>query len=182
MVHGEVVPRQALDQLQRTLSASLPTGIGLDIHLGESDAAIAMDHDQFCHLVWNLCLNSCRAMSVEGGKLTLSLSEAVPVIGAEAVGQGSSRLVLGSLPGGPCLCLTIADTGCGMDRETLSRIFEPFFTTAVVGEGRGLGLSVVHGLVQMKAGCILIESQVGEGTRMEIYLPIHQSPKMVAAS
>jgi signal transduction histidine kinase len=71
----------------------------------------------------------------------------------------------------PVIRLSVSDTGCGIDATTLRRIFEPFFTTKPVGEGTGLGLSMVHGIVVQHGGRIAVESRVGQATRFDIFLP-----------
>ena len=73
---------------------------------------------------------------------------------------------------GEYVVLSVADTGEGMDEETVRRVFEPFFTTRDVGDGTGLGLSVVHGIVMRHEGDILIDSTAGKGTRIRVYLPL----------
>src|SRR5208337_1787653 len=80
------------------------------------------------------------------------------------------------LKSGPYLRLTVEDNGRGMDQTTLERIFDPFFTTKPVGEGTGLGLSAVHGIVQSLGGAIGVSSEPGKGSAFRVYLPSHQSP------
>ena len=80
---------------------------------------------------------------------------------------------------GPYLLLTVSDTGHGMDKGTLEKVFDPFFTTKKLGEGTGMGLSVVHGIVEHHGGAISISSEVGKGTTVRVFLPVMKdSPKL----
>src|SRR6185437_7680495 len=92
---------------------------------------------------------------------------------AQAIGAKPGRIQIGLVPVGDLLCLTVADTGCGMDETTRARMFEPFFTTRAVNDGTGLGLSVVHGIVTSHGGRIDVHSQPDEGTEITIWLPRH---------
>lgn len=94
------------------------------------------------------------------------------VVNAIQAMPGGGRLVVRTAPGNGTVVLSVEDTGVGMDKDTLSRIFVPFFTTKPVGEGTGLGLSVVHGIVEGHAGRIEVESEPGKGTRFQVVLPV----------
>jgi CheY-like chemotaxis protein len=111
----------------------------------------------------NLCTNAIHAME-GGGILSVTLNRA----------QLNERRSVsrGSLAPGPYVLLTVADTGAGIQPAVLDRIFDPFFTTKGVGEGTGLGLSLVHGIVTDLGGAIDVKTKLGEGTTFEIWLPV----------
>jgi CheY-like chemotaxis protein len=100
----------------------------------------------------------------KGGQLSLSTASV-------EIDEGYASRHPGSRPG-VFVCLTVADTGCGMDRQTLDRIFEPFFSTKEVGKGTGLGLATAYGIVNQHRGWIEVTSQPGSGTTFKIYFPV----------
>ena len=112
-------------------------------------------------IVTNLVLNASHAVAKDG-HITIAVS---PVVLPQ---EGGS---VAALKAGPYLCLSVADNGHGMDEETRQRIFEPFFSTKPIGEGTGLGLSVVYGLITVADGMITVDSEVGMGTTFRVYLP-----------
>ena len=154
-----------IDETMKLLRATLPASVELQtqIHTDDAGDTVIGDATQLHQVLMNLGTNAGHAMRETGGRFTLSLS-------ARSTPAGGDPEVPG-LPPGPYLCLRANDTGHGMDRNTLQRIFEPFFTTKAVGEGTGLGLSVVHGIIKRHAGEITVTSQVGVGTTFTIYLP-----------
>jgi len=119
----------------------------------------------------NLCTNAGHAMQGGPGQLSIALDTCT--VDADTV--PSVRL-----PPGRYVRLTVSDTGHGMDEETLERIFEPFFTTKGQNEGTGLGLAVVHGIVEEHEGAISAESQVGVGTTFRVLLPVAEVPEVAA--
>ncbi len=118
---------------------------------------------QIHQVIMNLCVNAAHAMH-KTGVLTVRLSKviATPELALRAPELTDARRYLR---------LAVQDTGKGMSAETLSRIFEPFFTTKSGGEGSGLGLAVVHGIVKAHDGAIAVDSAPGKGTTFEIFLP-----------
>jgi two-component system cell cycle sensor histidine kinase/response regulator CckA len=144
--------------LRRTLGEEIELLYLPDPELGSAE----LDPQQMEQVITNLALNARDAMP-DGG--TLRLETANIEVGADA-----SRVDSDWTPG-PHVLLTVSDTGVGMDAETLSRVFEPFFTTKGPGEGTGLGLSTVYGIVRQSGGHILAESEPGVGTVFKVYLP-----------
>ena len=157
---NEVV-RQLEPVLQRALGETSRLTIRLDPDLG----TVKADRGQLDQVLLNLALNARDAMP-EGGLLAIQTANTVLDTGyVEAKG-------LEGMTPGPYAMLIVSDTGHGMDRATLDHVFEPFFTTKPVGEGTGLGLATVYGIVRQSGGFIWAYSEPGLGTAFKIYLPL----------
>jgi len=169
-----------LNGLLQNLSNMLGRMLGEDIHLqSEWDPSlppIEADAGMIEQIVMNLAVNARDAMTDNGPSRAKSLfiSTGVVQIDEEYVKHHVDAQT------GDHVCLTVTDTGCGMDRETLSRIFEPFFSTKEFGKGTGLGLATVFGIVKQHKGWIDVESKVGAGTTFYVYIPA--APAAVQAS
>ena len=150
-------------EVLKLLRSTLPTSIAISAQINSDSLAMA-DPTQIHQIFMNLCTNAAHAMEAKGGTLTVSLSD-VTFTGRD------HDSALARIPG-PYLKLMIADTGVGIPEAHLDSIFEPYFTTKSQGEGTGLGLSVVHGIVKGYDGEILVESNEGQGTVFTIFLPI----------
>lgn len=145
------------------LRATLPTTIEIQPRLVEEPCAVLGDASQLQQVVLNLASNALHAMRETGGLLELGVARAdVDATLAER---------LGGLAPGPYVCLSVRDTGHGMPEEIYRRIYDPFFTTKGPGEGTGLGLSVVHGIVMSHGGGLHVETEPGKGTRFDLYFP-----------
>jgi signal transduction histidine kinase len=112
----------------------------------------------------NLCTNAHHAMSEKGGVLDVRVTSI-------DLKSENDAAPLGLNPG-PYVRVTVKDTGHGMDQATMARIFDPYFTTKEKGVGTGLGLAVVHGIVQKYGGGVSVQSEAGKGTVFDLYLPI----------
>jgi PAS domain S-box-containing protein len=145
------------------LRALLPTTITLEVHLPPEECEVLADVTQMHQIVMNLGANAGYAMRETGGRLEVRL-EGIEV---DAAGPAPHP----ALGPGPYVRWTMRDSGPGIPPDVLTRIFEPFFTTKAAGEGTGLGLSVVHGIVESHGGGIMVESPLGQGTTFTIYLP-----------
>ncbi len=149
------------------LRASLPSTIEIKQFIQPELASIIADPTQIHQILMNLGTNAGHAMRLTGGVLEITL-ENVAIEDQTSIGDP------GLVPG-PYLRMTVGDTGTGMDTATVQRIFEPYFTTKQKGEGTGLGLAVVHGIVSSYGGCINVESEVGQGSTFRVYLPSVQA-------
>jgi PAS domain S-box-containing protein len=156
----------------KLLRSTIPTSISFDLAL-EDDAVIMGDPSQVHQIFMNLCTNASQAMSEAGGILTVRLSD----FQAEADSIGKN----GHLKPGDYLKITVSDTGTGIAEKDIEFIFDPYFTTKGIGEGTGLGLAVVHGIVKSYGGEILVESKPGRGSTFTIYLPVLKKSVEAAA-
>ncbi len=159
--HVQIAP--ILKETLKFLRASLPTTVDIRQEILDPLAMIHADPIQIHQVVMNLCTNAAYAMRENGGILEVTLSRLT-------VGTGSEGGAPDLKPG-PYIRLTVRDTGHGMTPEIMERVFDPFFTTKGKGEGTGLGLSVVYGIIKSLDGGIKASSKPGEGTTFEIYLP-----------
>ncbi|HSB54826.1 MAG TPA: ATP-binding protein, partial [Gemmatimonadales bacterium] len=161
----EVLSVNAVVQdLEKMLRRVLGENHDLRLSLGAEAGQIRADRGQLEQVLVNLMLNARDAMA-EHGRVTIATRVALL---DEAYAQLHGGV---GIPPGPYVQVTVSDTGSGMDRETQSRIFEPFFTTKPVGQGTGLGLSTVYGIVKQSDGFIWVYSEPGLGTTFKVYLP-----------
>ncbi len=153
------------------LRASLNNGIRLRTTVRGEQVRVFADETQLHQVVMNLATNAAQAIGNNEGEIEFDATSV-------EVGQNGSRTMTAGdgrphLPAGRYARLTVKDNGPGMARETLDRIFDPFFTTKPMGQGTGLGLAVVHGIVTSHNGAIVANSEVGRGTTISIYLPLY---------
>ena len=153
---------QEIDQVSQILKRTIPKMIDIKTDLDAGIGFINADPNQLEQVMMNLGINARDAMP-EGGSLEFKTEAAIL--------DETACLKTPSISPGEYTLLTISDTGTGMDSDTLEHIFEPFFTTKKVGEGTGLGLSMVYGIVKSHGGHILCESTPGRGTFFRIYFP-----------
>jgi PAS domain S-box-containing protein len=161
---GKRVPVDVANVVAETLEllrGSLPAGIRLEASAPESPLVVIGDATQLHQVVMNLCSNAIQAMS-GGGTLRVILETADL--------SGGLALSHGTLEAGPYVRLIVEDSGSGMDEATRSRIFEPFFTTKEVGQGTGLGLSLVYAIITDSGGAIDVKSAPQQGSTFTIYL------------
>ena len=140
------------------------------MHCAASVPPVLGNAAQLEQVILNLGTNAMQAMQEGVGSMVVSL-DTVLLDAALAEAQPPLRALYPQHPG-LTVRLSVADTGPGMDALTRERIFDPFFTTKPVGQGTGLGLSVVHGIVRGHGGVITVQSQPGRGTTFTVYLPV----------
>ncbi len=153
-----------INEVLKLIGASLPSSIEIRQNIRSGLGSVLANPEQIHQVVMNLCINASHAMQKNGGQLDVELNYAK--IGIDAVSKFQN------LCPEKYLMLTIADTGHGMDNGTISRIFEPFFSTKEKGEGTGMGLATVHGIVKNHGGEVKVFSELGVGTTFQVLLPL----------
>ena len=159
-----------LDELVEGMAELVRRTVGpaiqVELRPGNGRWAVLCDESQLENALLNLCVNARDAMP-EGGWLTISTEDA-------RLSQADLDGEVGLAPG-TYAAVSVTDTGAGMDAATRARVFEPFFTTKPMGQGTGLGLPQVHGFVRQSGGLVRIESALGQGTTVRLYLPRYES-------
>lgn len=158
----DVVPiiKEALSFLRSTLPATIKITLDVDI----ADEFIMADPTQIHQVMMNLCVNSAQAMEARGGTIAVK---------AESIELNTElRDTFNKLPKGRYIKVSVEDTGPGISADIIDRIFDPYFTTREVGKGTGMGLSVVHGIVEEHGGAITVKSEPGCGALFSFVLPI----------
>lgn len=156
----KALPFQLLiEETLKLLRSIIPSNIEIQKEMIEEQIYIYANTTEIHEVIMNLCTNAFHAMEENGGILKVSMGKEEP--GAEQ-----------NLPSGEYCCLGIHDTGSGISPEIIHDIFDPYFTTKKQGKGSGLGLSVIHGIINSYKGAIDVQSKVGKGTTMKVYLPL----------
>ena len=159
----DVVVRDAL----KMVCMILPSSIRLETQLSPTAANVYGSATQLNQVLLNLCSNAYQAMEATDGTLTITTR----ILHADALPEK-----FGSLAGN-YVELVVMDTGCGMSEEILEHMFDPFFTTKEIGEGTGLGLSVVRNILVSHSGFIDVKSEIGKGSEFIVYLPVTELPE-----
>jgi signal transduction histidine kinase len=160
-LHADIAP--VLDEAMSMVRALIPVSAEIHVDIQQPLGPIDCDPNELQQLVVNLCSNAYKALAQGDGRIGVS-AEDTDVTPAFVAAH--PRLKAGSY-----VRLTVADNGEGMDSATIERMFDPFFSTRDVGQGTGLGLAVVHGIASKHKGEIVVSSEVGVGTTIEVYLP-----------
>ena len=158
----QLVVREAL----KLIRSSLPSTIEINQNISNTCGLVMADATQIHQVAMNLLTNAYHAMEHEGGKLGVTLKE---------VDLDVDDLKDPAMLAGSYVCLTVEDTGAGIDEYVMDRIFEPYFSTKEKDKGTGLGLAMVHGIVKSYGGNIRVYSEPGKGTAFHVYLPVIQT-------
>jgi PAS domain S-box-containing protein len=155
--------RPIIKEAMKLIRSTIPATISIRQDLQPNCGPVSADPTHIHQIVMNLATNAYHAMEENGGELNVNLKE---------IELGEYDLITPDMSPGLYACLSISDTGRGMNRDVMTRIFDPFFTTKEKGKGTGMGLSVVHGIVKHMNGEIRVYSEPGKGAEFQVYLPV----------
>jgi PAS domain S-box-containing protein len=159
--------QQVVKEVLKLIRSSLPATIEIRQNISEACGLVMADATQIHQVAMNLLTNAYHALEDKGGKMDITLKE---------VELDVNDLEDPAMIPGKYVCLTVADTGSGIDMSILDRIFEPYYSTKEKGKGTGLGLAMVHGIVKSYGGIIKVYSEPGKGTTFHVYVPVIQGP------
>ncbi len=168
--------RPIVDETLALLRATLPAGVRLHARLSDVPLLVRAEATQLQQVLMNLCTNAWQALPDENGLIDVGLETGLSDDARDA--DNATPLALRA---GPCAHLWVRDNGTGIDPALRDRIFDPFFTTKPVGQGTGLGLSVVHGIVRGHEGAITLDSAPGQGSTFHVWLPLAQAASAAQA-
>lgn len=171
--HQPVQIQPVLKEAMKLLRGTLPVTITIQQDIDSECGQILADPTQLHQVIVNLCTNAYHAMRERGGVLTVTYRRLDIAPGGPEPAPG--------LPPGDYAHLSVTDTGKGMNKATLERIFEPYFTTKPPGEGTGMGLAIVHGIVRGHQGLVTVKSAPGEGSTFDVYIPLYRHEEDAAA-
>jgi PAS domain S-box-containing protein len=160
-----------LKEVLKLTQATIPRNIEIQSHINTDCGMVSADPTQIHQIAMNLITNAFHAVEQTGGKIHIALKETVMgYFGVKEDLPFPARLR--DLLSGRYACITVSDTGTGINQTLIDKIFDPYFTTKELGKGTGLGLSVVHGIVKEHGGDIRVYSEVGKGTTFNVFLPL----------
>lgn len=162
LIAEPICVNEVISSFQKMLSRLMPSNVTLEVNLAETLPSVMIERSQMEQIIMNLVVNARDAME-DGGRIKISTEFAAPPI--------HERIPVGLEEVAEHVCIRVSDTGCGMTPELQKNIFDPFFTTKPTGQGSGLGLSTVYGIVRTVGGRIEVESALDKGSTFVIYLP-----------
>ena len=165
--------QSVLKEVLKLVRSTIPANIEIKSHINADCGLVSADPTQVHQIAMNLITNANHAVEAKGGAIDIELKERV-------FEKDDLHDIL--MKPGKYACITISDTGIGIDQTVIDKIFDPYFTTKEQGKGTGLGLSVVHGIVKEHDGDIRVYSEIGKGTAFHVYLPLLEDARNIKAS
>ena len=149
-------------EVVKLMRAAIPSNISITEHIERGLGSIMVEPTRIHQVLINLCANAAHAISDSGGEISIHCT---------SLHKSEYPKELIGFPDEHCLCMSVEDNGCGVEPSVLSRLFDPYFTTKQKGEGTGLGLAVVHGIVTKSGGFIKVASELGKGSVFSLFFP-----------